>query len=146
MAVNALVPAGVVVAGGLILWTGWQWLNPAASIVISAVIVAGTWSLLCDAVNLLLAAVLNAINRETIGACPRGQRGVIEVHKAHSWRMSTTETALTAHLVQTGAALDAGLVQRACTEVGSLGLGHATFQVDTVEMAHACALRSDAVV
>ncbi len=125
MAADALVAAGVVVAGGLILWTGWQWLDPAISLVISAVIVAGTWSLLRDSVDLSLDAVPNDL---------------------HIWGMSTTEAALTAHLVRVDATLDEGLVWRACAEVRKLGVNHATFQVESPGMAQACELRPDDVV
>jgi cobalt-zinc-cadmium efflux system protein len=72
---------------------------------------------------------------------------VIEVHDLHIWGMSTTETALTAHLVLTDATPDGSLIFRACAEVQKrFGIGHATFQVETLEMAHACEMRSDSVV
>lgn len=147
MASDALVAAGVVVAGGLILWTGWHWLDPAISLVISAVIVFGTGSLLRDAVNLSLDAVPNGIDQDTVSLCLGGLAGVVEVHDLHIWGMSTTETTLTAHLVRDDAALDDGLVQRACQEVRKrFGIGHATFQVETSAMAHTCGLRSDSIV
>lgn len=147
MASDALVAAGVVVAGGLILWTGWHWLDPAISLVISGVIVAGTWSLLRDSVNLSLDAVPEGVDQEAVGDCLRGLPGVVEVHDLHIWGMSTTETALTAHLVHAPGQLDGGLIPRACAEMRQrFGIGHATFQVETPEMARACELRSDQVV
>jgi cobalt-zinc-cadmium efflux system protein len=147
MASDALVALGVVVAGGLILLTGWQWLDPAISLVISAVIVLSTWSLLRDSVNLSLDAVPEGIDQQAVNACLVSLPGVVEVHDLHIWGMSTTETALTVHLVCADVARDDGLVQRACMEVRRrFGIGHATFQVETPEMAHACELRSDNVV
>ncbi len=146
MASDALVSAGVVVAGGLILWTGWQWLDPAISLVVSAIIVAGTWSLLRDSVNLSLDAVPNGIDQDAVRACLCGLPGVVEIHDLHIWGMSTTETALTAHLVLLDATPDFRLIERACTEVRKFGIGHATFQVETPEMAHTCALRPEGVV
>jgi len=147
MASDALVAAGVVVAGGLISWTGWHWLDPAISLVISAVIVVGTWSLLRDSVNLSLDAVPNGIDQDAVSACLRALPGIVKIHDLHIWGMSTTETALTAHLVRAEEALDDGLVQRACQEVRKrFGIGHATFQVETSAIAHACELRSDSVV
>ena len=147
MASDALVALGVVVAGGLILWTGWAWLDPAVSIIISAVIVAGTWSLLRDSVNLSLDAVPGGIDEVAVHACLHALPGVVEVHDLHIWGMSTTETALTAHLVHTDAAPNAGLIQAACAEMRRrFGIGHATFQVETPAMAHACELRPDHVV
>jgi len=147
MASDALVAAGVVVAGALILWTGWLWLDPAISLMISAVIVLGTWSLLRDSVNLSLDAVPNGIDQRAVNACLCGLPGVIEVHDLHIWGMSTTEAALTAHLVVADGALDGNLVQRACAEVQRrFGIGHSTFQVETPTMAYACELRPDHVV
>ena len=147
MASDALVAAGVVVAGGLILWTGWHWLDPAISLVISAVIVVGTWSLLRDSVNLSLDAVPEGVDQDAVRACLRGLPGVVDLHDLHIWGMSTTETALTAHLVCAEAVTDGGLIQRACAEMRQrFGIGHATFQVETPGMARACELRPDHVV
>ncbi len=147
MLADALVTAGVVVAGGLILWTGWLWLDPAISIAISAIIVLGTWSLLRDSVNLSLDAVPNGIDQRAVSVCLHGLTGVTEVHDLHIWGMSTTETALTAHLVVAEGAPDADLLRRACAAVQErFGIGHATFQVETPDMAHACELRPDHVV
>ena len=147
MASDALVAAGVVVAGGLILWTGWHWLDPAISLVISAVIVAGTWSLLRDSVNLSLDAVPEGIDQNAVAACLRGLPGVVEVHDLHIWGLSTTDTALTAHLVRNDGARDDALVRQASAEVRErFGIGHATFQVESPEMARSCDLRPEHVV
>ena len=147
MASDTLVAMGVVIAGGLILWTGWLWLDPAISLVISVVIVFGTWSLLRDAVNLSLDAVPRGIDRQAVIACLSGLPDVVEVHDLHIWGMSTTETALTAHLVLADLAPDGSLIRRACTEVYKrFGIGHATFQVETLEMAQSCEMRSDSVI
>jgi cobalt-zinc-cadmium efflux system protein len=96
---DAAVSLGVVVAGGLILLTGWNWLDPTASIIISAVIIWGTWGLLREAVNRSLSAVPSAIDPENLAAYLRGLPGVEGIHDLHIWAMSTTETALTCHLV-----------------------------------------------
>jgi cobalt-zinc-cadmium efflux system protein len=105
---------------------------------------AGTGSI---RVNLSLDAVPNGIDQDAVGACLRALPGVVEVHDLHIWGMSTTEMALTAHLVRLDADPDSGLVQRACEEVRKrFGIGHATFQIETPQMAHACELRSDNVV
>ena len=97
MASDALVTLGVVAAGGLILWTGWLWLDPAISLVISLVIVVATWSLLRDSVNLALSAVPAGIDRDGVERYLTSLPGIASVHDLHSWGMSTTETALTAH-------------------------------------------------
>jgi cobalt-zinc-cadmium efflux system protein len=96
---DAAVSLGVVVAGGLILLTGWNWLDPTASIIISAVIIWGTWGLLREAVNRSLSAVPSAIDPEEVAAFLRGLPGVQSIHDLHIWAMSTTETALTCHLI-----------------------------------------------
>ncbi len=96
---DAAVSLGVVIAGGLILLTGWNWLDPAVSIVISVVIVWGTWGLLRDAVNHSLDAVPPEIDPKEVTKYLGGLPGVEEIHDLHVWAMSTTETALTCHLV-----------------------------------------------
>jgi cobalt-zinc-cadmium efflux system protein len=131
MASDALVALGVVITGGLILATGWVWLDPAISLVISAVIVFGTWSLMREALDLALAAVPVGVDpagvMEYLAALP----GVTEVHDLHIWGMSTTETALTAHLVRPGAPVDDALLTEICAALRSrYAIHHATLQVE----------------
>ena len=143
MASDAAVSAGVVVAGLLIHVTGWLWLDPAASLLIVAVIIIGTWSLLRDSVNLAMDVVPGAIKLPEVERALLALPGVIEVHDLHVWALSTTETALTAHLIQSKTDDAGGLIQRACNEVRErFGIGHSTFQVEVEETADACALRS----
>lgn len=143
MASDALVAFGVVIAGGLILWTGWQWLDPAISLLISAVIVWGTWSLLRGSLDLSLDAVPAGINKEDVEIFLRGLPGVSEVHDLHIWGLSTTETAMTAHLVREETHNDANLLKIACEQVHEkFDIAHATFQFETSEMALSCTLRS----
>ncbi len=96
---DAAVSIGVVVAGGLIVLTGWNWLDPTVSIAISVVIVCGTWRLLREAVDQSLSAVPADIEPEAVAKYLRQLPGVIAIHDLHVWAMSTTETALTCHLV-----------------------------------------------
>ena len=112
MASDALVALGVVATGAAILYTHWLWLDPAISLVISAVIVWGTWSLLREALALALAGVPAGVDQGGVADYLAGLPGVTEVHDLHIWGMSTTETALTAHLVRPGAALDDALLSR----------------------------------
>lgn len=147
MASDALVALGVVIAGGIIFSTGWLWLDPAISLVISAVIVAGTWGLLRDSLNLALDAVPPGVDQKKVEAFLRGLPGVSEVHDLHIWGMSTTETALTAHLVRPGATIDDDLLRHACEELQErFGIHHATFQVEDGSGAHPCALQPVEVV
>jgi len=139
MAADALVAAGTVVAGGLILWTGWHWIDPAISLVISAVIVAGTWGLLRDSVRLALNAVPPGIDRLGVEAYLRALPGVQSVHDLHIWGLSTTVTALTAHLVRPGTSLDDALLHQAVADLRErFAIGHATLQLESGDPAHPC--------
>jgi cobalt-zinc-cadmium efflux system protein len=99
MVADAAVSFGVVIAGGVILLTGWNWLDPTVSIVISAIIIWGTWGLLREGINHALSAVPAEIDPEEVAKYLRGLPGVEAIHDLHVWAMSTTETALTCHLV-----------------------------------------------
>ena len=99
MAADALVSAGVVVAGLVILLTGWLWLDPVVSLAINAVIVWGTWGLLRDSVGMSLDAVPPHIDPAEVRGLIERQPGVASLHDLHIWPMSTTEIALTCHLV-----------------------------------------------
>ncbi len=147
MASDAMVALGVVVAGLVILQTGWLWLDPAVSLVVGVVILVGTWSLLRDATGFALDAVPPGIDRDKVAAFLRELPGVAEVHDLHIWGMSTTETALTAHLVRPDAALDDDLLHDTCAGLHErFGISHATLQVENGHGAHPCELRSNEVV
>lgn len=131
MAADAAVSAGVVVAGALILWTGSSWIDPATSLFIGLVILLSTWGLLKDAVKMSLAAVPEHIDLDDVRSELEGLDGVAQVHHLHIWNMSTTETALTAHIVMPaghpGDAFLAGL-QAKLTE--RFQIGHSTIQIE----------------
>jgi len=147
MAADAAVSLGVVIAAVAIMLTGWSWLDPVVSLAIALVITIGTWSLLRDSLNLALDAVPENIDRQAVESYLAGLPGVVEVHDLHIWAMSTTEVALTAHLVRPGAALDDSLLARACKEVHErFSINHATFQIETGDPAHPCRLASAEVV
>ena len=139
MAADAAVSAGVVIAGIIILLTGWHWLDPVTSLLINAVIVWGTWGLLRDATNLALDAVPAGIDAEKVKSYLAGLSGVVAVHDLHIWALSTTETALTVHLVKPEAGFDDALLARTCTELREkFGIGHATIQCERGDEAHPC--------
>ena len=147
MAADAAVSAGVVVAGIAILFTGWHWLDPVTSLVINAVIVWGTWGLLRDATNLALDAVPAGIDTEAVKRHLSGLPGVMAVHDLHIWALSTTETALTVHLVKPDAGLDDGLLARTCEELHEkFGIGHSTIQLERGDEAHPCRLEPEHVI
>jgi cobalt-zinc-cadmium efflux system protein len=146
MAADAAVSAGVVIAGVVILFTGWTWLDPLTSLVVSAVIVWGTWSLLRDSMAMSLNAVPPSIDPGAVRVYLENCEGVVEVHDLHIWPMSTTEVALTCHMViPAGRPGDAFLMQIAHHLEKSFGIQHATLQVET-EPHLPCALAPDHLV
>jgi cobalt-zinc-cadmium efflux system protein len=146
MASDALVALGVLAAGGMILVTGWLWLDPAVSLVIGAIVIAGTWSLMRESLKLALHAVPAGVDGAAILAYLRALPGVSEVHDLHIWGMSTTETALTVHLVRPGAGLDDALLRSVCEELRTrFSIHHATFQVEGGDETP-CELAQDGVV
>ncbi|HKN11228.1 MAG TPA: cation diffusion facilitator family transporter [Pseudomonadota bacterium] len=146
MAADALVSVGVVIAGLVILLTGWLWLDPAVSLIINAIIIWGTWGLLRDSVTMSLNAVPSGLQSREVDAFLSAASGVQDIHDLHIWSMSTTETALTAHLVMPGGHPgDAFLVDLSEKLKERFGIGHATFQVET-DPHMACPLEPDHVV
>jgi cobalt-zinc-cadmium efflux system protein len=147
MASDALVALGVVVAGAGVLATGWLWIDPVVSLVIGLMIVAGTWSLMRESLDLALHAVPAGVDRVGVLAYLEALPGVNEVHDLHIWGMSTTETALTVHLVRPGNALDDGLLHEICADLRSrFQVHHATLQIESGEGPQPCALAAHDVV
>ena len=147
MAADAAVSAGVVVAGLLIAATGWQWLDPTISLVIVLVIAGATWGLLRDSVNLALHAVPAHIDHAAVEAYLRALPGVTEVHDLHIWGMSTTDVALTAHLIRPELCDDDALlvdVQRVLHE--RYAIAHSTVQIERGHGPHDCRLAPTEVV
>ena len=147
MAGDAAVSLGVVLAALGMLYTGWAWIDPAISLIIAAVIIVSTWGLLRDSVNLSLHAVPPRIDTDAIRDYLSDLSGVAEFHDLHIWGMSTTETALTVHLVMPGGYPGDHLIARIADELRDrYGIGHATIQVETGDERHPCALAPDHVV
>lgn len=132
MTADALVSLGVVFAGAAILLTGAHWIDPLVSLVIVAVIAWGTWGLLKDSLAMSLLAVPRGISEKAVRSYLTGLPGVTAVHDLHIWPMSTTETALTAHLViPTGHPGDDFLKTIAHQLDHHHRIGHSTIQVET---------------
>jgi cobalt-zinc-cadmium efflux system protein len=132
MAGDALVSLGVVVAGGLILLTGALWIDPVASLVIVAVIGWGTWDLLQGSVKLALHGVPDSVDEAAVRAFLSGLPGVASLHDLHIWPMSTTETALSAHLVMPGGHPGDAFLHELAEELEHHHhVGHVTVQVET---------------
>jgi len=136
MAADAAVSAGVVVAAFVVAWTGFNWIDPAMSLVIVVVIVIGTWGLFRDSLVLSLQGVPSRIDTAKVKAWLSTLPGVTAVHHVHIWPTSTTETALTAHLVMPDAAGDdAFLRETSRLMVKRFRIGHSTFQIERGECA-----------
>jgi cobalt-zinc-cadmium efflux system protein len=134
MAADAAVSAGVVLAALAMRYTGWLWLDPVTSLVIALVITVGTWGLLRDSIDLSLDAVPRHIDPAAVEAYLRTLPGVVAVHDLHIWAMSTTEVALTVHLVKPDARVDDSLLEQIGHELAArFGIGHATVQLELGE-------------
>ena len=130
MFADALVSAGVVVAGVVILFTGWNWLDPVVSLVLAVVILNGTWGLLRESLDLALDAVPESVDLSGVKSFLSAQPGVAGVHDLHVWGMSTTETALTVHLVMPAGLPDEGLQHLRQELHEQFGVEHATVQIE----------------
>ena len=144
MAADALVSVGVVLAGVGILLTGWLWFDPAISLVIVVVIVAGTWNLLREALGLILDRVPKHIEPLAVRTFLRELPGVAQVHDLHIWAMSTTETALTAHLVMPEGSPGDDFLAHTCDELHHhFAIDHSTLQVEIGNGQFLCRLEAD---
>ena len=129
MAADAGVSAGVVLVGIGIIETGWLWLDSVVSLLIVVVIFIGTWELLKDSFNLALDAVPRHINTEEVRNYLSSIPGISQVHDLHIWGMSTTEVALTAHLIKKSMENDDSLIAEINKELQSrFGIDHITIQ------------------
>ncbi len=147
MAADAGISLGVVLAALVIMFTGWHWIDPAISLAIAAVVLVSGWHLARDAINLAMDAVPEGIDQHAVEVYLSGLPGVTEVHDLHIWAMSTTETALTVHLIRPGAGLDDHFLTKVCEELAHhFRIKHATLQVEAGDPAHPCTLAPAEVV
>ena len=146
LAGDAAIAAGVVLAALAIRLTGLVWLDPAASLIVAALITLGTWGLLRESLGLALDAVPETVKQDEVAAFLASVPGVTEVHDLHIWGLSTTETALTAHLVYAGEAEDRRPHELSTELRHRFGIGHATVQIESDADAALCRLRPNDVV
>jgi len=146
MAGDAAVSAGVVVAGLLMRFTGWSWLDPLSSLGIAIVILISTWGLLRESLDLAMDAVPVSVSQREVQAYLTTLPGVQEVHDLHIWGLSTTETALTAHLVCNDEQARYRLHDLTAQLHDRFGIGHSTLQIETDADAEMCRLRPQDVV
>jgi len=131
MMADAVVSLGVVVAGFIMLFTGWHWVDPLISLIIAIVIFLSTWGLLKESINLSLDAVPDGIDIDKIRTFLLNYPTVIEVHDLHVWGMSTTEPALTVHLIRSDIKDNDHLLQELASELhDQFGIEHTTIQIE----------------
>ncbi|WP_083941035.1 cation diffusion facilitator family transporter [Pseudoduganella violaceinigra] len=141
LAADAAISLGVLLAGLLVMYTGWAWLDPAVSLVIVVLIMKSTWSLLREALDMTLGAVPGNVDANAVEQFLLSRPGVTGVHDLHIWSMSTTDVALTCHLVMPGgypgdAAIDE--IARGLKE--QYGINHTTLQTEQGTTQHECSL------
>jgi cobalt-zinc-cadmium efflux system protein len=147
MAADAGVSLGVVFAGVVMLYTGWIWLDPVASLLIVTVIFVGTWGLLRDSVRLALQAAPENVDPMDVKRYLVALPGVAEMHDLHIWAMSTTETALTVHLVMPAGHPGDEFFENVIRQIEEkFHIGHATIQIETGTSSNPCVLAPDHVV
>lgn len=141
LAADAVVSLGVVVAGLVMLFTGWYWLDPTMGLVIVAVILIGTWRLLRESLHLAMNAVPPHIDLPAVAAYLRSIPGVADIHDLHIWGMSTTESALTVHLVMPGGYPGDTVIDGITHTLNErFFVHHATLQIEQGTTEHACSL------
>jgi len=146
MSYDALISLGVVVSAAIIMRTGWTRLDPLVSLAIAVIILAGTWTLLRDSLGMSLDAVPPGLTKDEVGGFLMTCPGVSAIHDLHIWSMSTTETALTCHLLMPGGHPgDQALARLAQQLQERYRIGHVTVQVET-DAQVACALEPDHIV
>ncbi len=145
MAVDALVSAGVLVAGGIVLLTGWTRADPLVGLAVAIFIVWSTWGLFRDSVSMSMGAVPASIDAAGVRKHLATQPGVTALHDLHIWPVGTTEVALSAHLVMPGGHPGDAFLLRLARELRERGIGHVTVQIETGD-GDACPLASDAVI
>ncbi len=139
MAIDAVVSAGVVVAGALTLWLSWSWLDPVVSLVIAAVILWGTWDLFRQSLHLLFDGVPDGIELLAVRNCLGALPGVTQVHDLHIWATGTSQVALTAHLVMPQGHPDDAFLQMATKQMHDrFEITHVTLQVVKLPFTQSC--------
>src|SRR6266550_194990 len=142
MATDAVIALGVVLTAAAMLETGWSWLDPVVSLVIVALIVYGTWGLLRGSLNLALDAVPEGIDMNEVKEYLAGLPTCVDVHDLHVWGMSTTEAALTAHVVMSQTICDDALLAKITDELHhKFGIEHTTLQVEFGDPTYPCRCR-----
>ena len=147
MAADAGISLGVVIAGLIILFSGWLWIDPLLSLVIVLVILIGTWQLLRESLNLSVDAVPQGTDMQAIRDYLHSIRPVIQLHDLHVWALSTTETALTVHLVIDHTTIDNAFLLEIQQHLHDyFDIEHSTIQIENGSEENCCMLnRSECI-
>lgn len=147
MIADAAVSLGVVLAGFIVLKTGWLWVDPVIGLVIAAVIIVGTWGLAKEALHLSLAGVPKHIDPAKVEAFLLSLPGVTEVHDLHIWGMSTTKSALTAHLIRPEGVMDDSFLHGVALELEErFNIQHPTLQVEKGDNSEPCRFAAHGII
>lgn len=139
MAADALVSLGVVAAGALYIWTGWGWVDPVTSLAIATVIVIGSLGLLKQSVHLMFDGVPESVNLVEVRSFLLSQPRVSDVHDLHVWAMSTSDIALSVHLVMPGGCPDDAFLESLASALHDrFAINHPTIQVERDGADHGC--------
>jgi cobalt-zinc-cadmium efflux system protein len=139
MAADALVSLGVVAAGALYLWTRWTWLDPVASLAIAVVIVVGTWRLFRQSLHLMFDGVPDSVDLKDVRAYLLSQPGVEDVHDLHIWAISTSDIALSVHLLMPGGYPGEPFIDAVTARLHDrFEISHPTIQIETSQKNHGC--------
>lgn len=133
MAADTLVSVGVVVSGLIIMWTGWYIIDPIISLIIAAVILITTWNLLSDSLRLSLDGMPEGLSIEQVEEELRENSHVTDVHHIHVWAISTTENAMTAHIVIDDITELETIKQELKHHLAHIGIQHSTLEFETVD-------------
>ncbi|MGO4468545.1 cation diffusion facilitator family transporter, partial [Pseudoduganella sp. RAF53_2] len=145
LAADAAISLGVLISGLLVMYTGWKWLDPLVSLVIVLFIAKSTWSMLRESMDMVLAAVPLNVDPTEVEQFLRARKGVTAIHDLHIWSMSTTDVALTCHLVMPGGYPGDAAVDEIARELREkFSIHHTTLQTEQGTTEHNCCLQSGA--
>ena len=145
LAADAAISLGVLISGLIVMYSGWKWLDPLVSLLIVLFIAKSTWSLLRQSMDMVLAAVPGNVDPAGVEQFLRARKGVTAIHDLHIWSMSTTDIALTCHLVMPGGYPGDQTIDEITRELKEkFGISHTTLQTEQGTTEHNCCLQEPA--
>jgi|JI6StandDraft_1071083.scaffolds.fasta_scaffold01134_9 cobalt-zinc-cadmium efflux system protein len=144
MALDACVSFGVVIGGLIILWKSWMWIDPLISFVVIGVVMISSWKLFKESLNLMLMAVPTNLDLDSLSKIFVGIKGIINYHDLHVWPISTTETALSAHLVVMAESFTDAFAKDLEKQIKQkFPISHVTLQLELQDREEACETNCD---